>query len=128
MGLQEKVLGLIHRETEKARKGDAARIVAKMNSLVDATVIKALYAAIQTAQAIVVTPQSAELADILAKSAGFKDQDAAPIVPSLAGQPALPPPQHNGDTTPLTPQAPASPVVGVNAGIEDAPLNPPPSP
>jgi polyphosphate kinase len=47
MGLQQKVLGLIHRETEKARKGDAARIVAKMNSLVDATVIKALYAASQ---------------------------------------------------------------------------------
>jgi hypothetical protein len=90
--------------------------------------LKALYAAIQTAQAIVVTPQSAELADILAKSAGFKDQDSPPIVPGLAVQPALPPPQHNGDTTPLTPQAPASPVVGVNAGIEDAPLNPPPSP
>lgn len=47
MGLQEKVLGLIHRETEKAKKGDAARIVAKMNSLVDASVIKSLYAASQ---------------------------------------------------------------------------------
>jgi polyphosphate kinase len=47
MSLQEKVLGLIHRETEKAKKGDAARIVAKMNSLVDASVIKALYAASQ---------------------------------------------------------------------------------
>jgi polyphosphate kinase len=47
MGLQEKVLGLIHRETEKAKKGEPARIVAKMNSLVDASVIKALYAASQ---------------------------------------------------------------------------------
>jgi polyphosphate kinase len=47
MGLQEKVLGLIGRETEKAKKGEPARIVAKMNSLVDASVIKALYAASQ---------------------------------------------------------------------------------
>ncbi|MFL5346006.1 MAG: polyphosphate kinase 1 [Hyalangium sp.] len=47
MGLQERVLGLIHRETEKAKKGEAGRIVAKMNSLVDSSVIKALYAASQ---------------------------------------------------------------------------------
>jgi polyphosphate kinase len=47
VGLQEKVLGLIQRETDKAKKGDAARIVAKMNSLVDSTVIRALYAASQ---------------------------------------------------------------------------------
>jgi polyphosphate kinase len=47
MGLQEKVLGLINKETEKAKKGEPARIVAKMNSLVDASVIKALYAASQ---------------------------------------------------------------------------------
>jgi polyphosphate kinase len=47
MGLQEKVLGLIQREADKARKGEPARIVAKMNSLVDASVIRALYAASQ---------------------------------------------------------------------------------
>jgi polyphosphate kinase len=47
MGLQEKVLGLIQRETDKARKGESGRIVAKMNSLVDPSVIRALYAASQ---------------------------------------------------------------------------------
>ncbi|WP_395809535.1 polyphosphate kinase 1 [Archangium minus] len=47
MGLQEKVLSLIQREAEKARRGEPARIVAKMNSLVDSTVIRALYAASQ---------------------------------------------------------------------------------
>ena len=47
MGLHEKVLGLIQREAEKARRGEPARIVAKMNSLVDSTVIRALYAASQ---------------------------------------------------------------------------------
>ncbi len=47
IGLHEKVLGLIERETDKARKGEPARIVAKMNSLVDPSVIRALYAASQ---------------------------------------------------------------------------------
>ncbi len=47
MGLQERVLSLIQREAEKARRGEPARIVAKMNSLVDSTVIRALYAASQ---------------------------------------------------------------------------------
>jgi polyphosphate kinase len=45
LGLHEAVLGLIIRETEHAREGRPARIVAKMNSLVDADVIAALYAA-----------------------------------------------------------------------------------
>ncbi len=47
LGLHEAVLGLIARETEHARQGREARIVAKMNSLVDADVITALYAASQ---------------------------------------------------------------------------------
>jgi polyphosphate kinase len=47
LGLQDKVLALIHREAEKARRGEPARIVAKMNSLVDSTVIRALYTASQ---------------------------------------------------------------------------------
>jgi polyphosphate kinase len=47
MSLQKKVLSLIHREAKKARAGQPARIVAKMNSLVDPGVIRALYAASQ---------------------------------------------------------------------------------
>jgi len=47
LGLHEAVLGLIARETEHARAGREARIVAKMNSLVDADVITALYQASQ---------------------------------------------------------------------------------
>ncbi len=43
--LQERVIGLIDREAEKARRGEPSRIVAKMNSLVDPKVIRALYAA-----------------------------------------------------------------------------------
>jgi polyphosphate kinase len=47
LGLHEAVLGLIARETEHARNGRPARIVAKMNALVDADVIEALYRASQ---------------------------------------------------------------------------------
>ena len=47
LGLHEAVLGLIAREADHARQGRPARIVAKMNSLVDADVIEALYRASQ---------------------------------------------------------------------------------
>ncbi|HKD12477.1 MAG TPA: RNA degradosome polyphosphate kinase, partial [Thermoanaerobaculia bacterium] len=43
--LHDKVLALIAREEEKARAGRPSSIVAKMNSLVDANVIRALYRA-----------------------------------------------------------------------------------
>ena len=43
--LQEKVIALINREAEKARRGEPARIAAKLNALVDPAVIRALYAA-----------------------------------------------------------------------------------
>jgi polyphosphate kinase len=47
LGLHEAILGLIAREAEHARQGRPARIVAKMNALVDEDVIEALYRASQ---------------------------------------------------------------------------------
>jgi polyphosphate kinase len=47
LDLQTRVIGLIGREAERARRGEPARIIAKMNSLVDPTTIRALYAASQ---------------------------------------------------------------------------------
>jgi polyphosphate kinase len=44
-GLQERLVRLIEREAERARRGEPARVVAKMNSLVDPVVIRALYVA-----------------------------------------------------------------------------------
>lgn len=43
--LQEQFMSLIRRESENAKKGRPARIIAKMNGLVDQTVIEALYEA-----------------------------------------------------------------------------------
>jgi polyphosphate kinase len=45
--LQTRVLELIERETQRAKKGEPARIIGKMNALVDPVVIRALYAASQ---------------------------------------------------------------------------------
>lgn len=47
MDLQLRILSLIERETKRAYEGQPSRIIAKMNSLVDPTVIRALYAASQ---------------------------------------------------------------------------------
>jgi polyphosphate kinase len=43
--LQERILAMIHAETEAAREGKPARIIAKMNGLVDRDLIEAMYAA-----------------------------------------------------------------------------------
>jgi len=51
-GLQQRILELVGKEADRARRGEPARIVAKMNSLVDPTVIRALYAASQAGVAI----------------------------------------------------------------------------
>jgi polyphosphate kinase len=45
LDLQTRVVGLISREIDRAKRGEPARIVAKMNSLVDPATIRALYAA-----------------------------------------------------------------------------------
>lgn len=47
MNLQQRVLELIERETNKARRGEPARIIAKLNSIVDPATIRALYTASQ---------------------------------------------------------------------------------
>ena len=43
LGLQQRIVDLIGREAARARKGEAARIIAKMNALVEPEVIRALY-------------------------------------------------------------------------------------
>lgn len=75
--------------------------------------VKAQYSGVQTAQVVAQIPATAALADGLLKSAGYVDQDAAPIVPQApAGLPTVDLP-HNTD-----PMNPASPAVGASEGIE----------
>ncbi|MCT6720617.1 genomic island protein [Acidovorax sp. K2F] len=75
--------------------------------------VKTQYSGVQTAQVVAQIPATAALADGLLKSAGYVDQDAAPIVPSApGGLPTVDMP-HNTD-----PMNPASPAVGASEGIE----------
>jgi polyphosphate kinase len=46
-GMRERFVSMIQREAEHARAGRPARVLAKMNALVDPTIIQALYAASQ---------------------------------------------------------------------------------
>lgn len=85
--------------------------------------IKAQYSAIQTAQAIVITPAAAALADQLLRSGGYQDQDAPPIIPThegMGGQLALPAPEN---THPLHP---GNPERGIHQGLQDGPDELPP--
>ena len=77
------------------------------------TQVKSQYSAVQTAQVIAQTPETASLADGLLRSAGAVDHDAAPIVPQLPGP--LPSVDLPSNTNPMTP---ASPALGQEAGIE----------
>ena len=47
VGMREQIIGLIEREQRNAREGRAARIIVKMNALVEPSVIDALYRASQ---------------------------------------------------------------------------------
>jgi hypothetical protein len=86
------------------------------------TGMETLYSSVQTGERILLNPGVASLADGLAHSTGFKDQDAAPIVPQPSGWAV---PEHQPaagelltNTNPLTPANPESPLVGVRQGIE----------
>ena len=94
----------------------------KANADATNTGMETLYSGVQTGQLISMNPAVAGLADGLARSVGFEDQDAGPIVPQLSGQlgaehqagPAAMP----ANTDPLTPLHPDSPLLGVRQGIE----------
>lgn len=78
-----------------------------------------MYSGVQTAQVIALNPQVAPLADALARSVGFKDQDAPPIVPEAApGTAPMVDPGLPQNTDPTTPLKPDSPLLGEHQGIE----------
>lgn len=105
--LTQAKVALTEAQTQKTRNEATAKAVEQQ------------YSAIQAGATVATMPAVAPLADTILKSAGFDDQDAAPIpepgapVPNAnAAQGALP---HN--THPLTP---AHAATGMNAGIETA--------
>ena len=101
---------------------EAKAALAQMQAtLADANAAKirldALFASIAAGKEVALNPAIAPIADQLARSAGFKDQDAPPIVAQppagLPQGPAIP-----SNTDPLEPVDPASPLMGIRQGIE----------
>ncbi|QHE96856.1 genomic island protein [Pseudomonas cannabina pv. alisalensis] len=100
--------------TLQAKADQLAAQTKKMQAETVAKSVEAQYSAIQTAATIATTPATSSLADALLMSAGYVDNDAAPIVPEYSGT-VLAAPDLPENTNPLTP---ANPGVGLNAGIE----------
>lgn len=78
--------------------------------------IESMFSAMQSAQIITATPQTAPVADKIALSAGFQDQDVAPIIPEYQGMPA--PDLVPSNTHPMFPGNPQSPSEGMMNGLE----------
>lgn len=76
--------------------------------------VEALFSSLRTAEVALSVPGTAQIADALLRSAGYKDHDEAPIVHGPAGgEPLAEPPPEN--TNPLTPD---NPDAGIQQGIE----------
>ena len=157
--IQQRINQAVQDALTKAMVELKTRELDQKQALVDAQVKKteaesvtkygeAQFGAIQTAQTITAIPQTAPLADLLLRSAGFVDQDGGTIMPNAApiagvmpaqeGQPAsLDPVQvaaiqrqqpatareilgrrNTSPQFPANPAMPANPDVGFNAGIE----------
>lgn len=115
---------------EEAQMLENRKAEAEVSKIEAETVNKAIegqYSSLQAAQAVATMPQIVPIADELLLSAGYQDMNGAPV----ATPPALPPAFNgeadiniegefpgNPNTNPMTPANPASPVVGVNQGIE----------
>ena len=98
--------------TEAKVKLTEAQTQKTVNEAVNKSV-ESQFSAIQTAGTISVNPATSALADALLRSAGYVDQDMAPIVPSYNG-----PGIDGGLPTNTNPLTPANPGVGLKAGIE----------
>ena len=113
---------------DKLRKEVEGLDVGSMAKRVDS-----IFAALQAAQIIAVTPTVAPIGDEIARGAGFKDQHGQdPQLPEPAAPvPGAQPPDMAGDTTPTTPNDPNAdpappmqadpgppPQEGANAGIQ----------
>lgn len=99
-------------------KVDKDASLANANKVVK--MVEALYSGMQTAQVAVTVPGVAPVADAIVKSAGFIDQDQAPVYPVAQRQEPIPPaavPEHQ-NTDPRFPANPDSPGVGMMHGIE----------
>ena len=105
------------REIEaKVRKLDAETERTKVETVNKA--VESQYSAMQAANVIATTPQTAPVADQLLHSAGFVDKDQPPIVAAPVGGQPTPQAALAGIERNTNPLTPANPGVGLERGIE----------
>lgn len=84
--------------------------------------VETLYSSMQAAQTAATVPGVVPIADEIAKSAGFVDQNAAPLFPSpalpAAGDSVVEPMLQENNTSPMFPANPNGPAEGMMHGIE----------
>ena len=100
------------KEAEAALKAAQAR---KADAEATSKAVESLYSATTAASLVARTPEIAGLADAMLKSAGYKDQDAAPIMPTPAAPVA--PVDMRENTHPLSPPNPDVGIGRTPAGI-----------
>lgn len=83
-----------------------------------AKAIESMFSATQAGANIAMQPAVAPLADGMLRSAGFMDQDAAPIVAAPSAPVAALPPEAASNTSPSFPDRVQSPAAGLERGIE----------
>jgi hypothetical protein len=106
-------LDLLKAQAEKTREDAAQSQATKVVKMVEA-----LYSAMQAAQVAVASPAAVAIADSLALSAGYQDQNAPPIIPEVVGDAAQEPTMTPENTSPMFPPNPQGPGEGMMAGIE----------
>jgi len=111
--IAEAKLELTQAQTKKALEDAEQSKASKVVKMVEA-----LYSAMQTAQTAVSVPGVAPAADAIAKSAGYVDQDQAPIYPQGSDQVVETLPAVRENTSPMFPPQPIGPGEGMMRGIE----------
>lgn len=96
-------------EQAKAQKAEAEKIVKN---------VEALYASMQAAQTAATVPGVVPIADEIAKSAGFVDQNSAPLMPAPVAPAAAAMPEVQQNTSPMYPDQLQGPGEGMMTGIE----------
>lgn len=125
--IEQRIQDAVQQALDKAAYDLKQRELEQKQPLIDAQVknyiaqsvakgIEGFYSATNAAATVATNPGLAVAADMMLKSAGFVDQDAAPIIPAVQAPPMVSPPPSN--TSPMFPPRIPSPAAGDDAGIE----------
>jgi hypothetical protein len=113
--IEQRIKDEVQKALNKAQTDVKMREIEQRQPLVDAQVAKTRsesvnknvegqFGAIQTAQTITAIPQTAPLADMLLRSAGYQDADAAPIMPAAPAPVVGAMPAQEGRPADLAPE------------------------